>query len=189
MSRRAAGVALALALLLLLAGLLGWWRLGGGRRTRNGAPPVAGPSAPPVALPVDLYFPAGGATLKIEHRELQTSPAPKEEIRKVVEALLEGPHGPGLESPLPKGVVVGGVQLGADGTAYVDLRWEGHEDPPAGGSGEELQRVYSLVDSIALNVPQARRVVLLWNGSQRLTFSGHLDTSLPLLPSRELLSR
>jgi hypothetical protein len=29
-------------------------------------------------------------------------------------------------------------------------------------------------------------VVLLWNGVQRQTFSGHLDTSQPLAPLREL---
>ncbi|PYQ60097.1 MAG: sporulation protein, partial [Acidobacteria bacterium] len=59
--------------------------------------------------------------------------------------------------------------------------------PPPGGSTEEIQRVYSVVDSIVLGVPQASRVVLLWNGSQRETFSGHLDLSVPLVPDRGLL--
>jgi hypothetical protein len=40
------------------------------------------------------------------------------------------------------------------------------------------------VDSVALNVPQASRVALLWNGAQRETFSGHLDLSRPLIPDR-----
>ncbi len=40
-----------------------------------------------------------------------------------------------------------------------------------------------------MNVPQATRVALLWNGTQRLTFSGHLDTSRPLFPDRALLVR
>jgi hypothetical protein len=44
-----------------------------------------------------------------------------------------------------------------------------------------------VVDSIVLGVPQASRVVLLWNGSQRETFSGHLDLSVPLVPDRGLL--
>jgi len=30
--------------------------------------------------------------------------------------------------------------------------------------------------------------VLLWNGTQRVTFSGHLDTSRPLVPDRSLLA-
>jgi hypothetical protein len=93
----------------------------------------------------------------------------------------------GLVRPFPPGVKLGSVQLSADGTAFVDLRWQDHEDPPESGSTEEMQRVYSMVDSLALNVPQVSRVVLLWNGTQRITFGGHLDTSRPLLPDRSLL--
>jgi Sporulation and spore germination len=98
------------------------------------------------------------------------------------------PNAAGLVGPLPPEVKLGDVQLSADGTAFVDLRWPDHEDPPESGSTEELQRVYSLVDSVALNVPQVSRVVLLWNGTQRVTFSGHLDTSRPLVPDRSLLA-
>jgi hypothetical protein len=90
--------------------------------------------------------------------------------------------------PFPPEVKLGGVELAADGTAFVELRWPDHDDPPESGSTEEIQRVYSLVDSVALNVPQVHRVVLLWNGTQRITFAGHLDTSRPLLPDRTLLA-
>jgi hypothetical protein len=86
-------------------------------------------------------------------------------------------------------VILGSVQLAPDGVAYVDLRWSDHPDPPAAGSSEEIQRVYCLVNTIAFNVPEANRVAILWNGVQRLTFSGHLDTSRPLLPDRTLLAR
>jgi hypothetical protein len=49
--------------------------------------------------------------------------------------------------------------------------------------------VYSLVNSVALNVPAARRVALLWNGTQRQSFAGHLDTSRPLAPDPSLVVR
>lgn len=98
------------------------------------------------------------------------------------------PNASGLVRPLPPEVKLGDVQLSADGTAFVDLRWPGHDDPPESGSTAEIQRVYSLVDSVALNVPQVNRVVLLWNGTQRITFSGHLDTSRPLVADRSLLA-
>ena len=101
---------------------------------------------------------------------------------------IAAPAASGLVRPFPPEVKLGGVELSADGTAFVDLRWSDHEDPPESGSTEEMQRVYSLVDSVALNVPQVNRVVLLWNGTQRITFSGHLDTSRPLLPDRTLLA-
>ena len=98
------------------------------------------------------------------------------------------PNASGLVRPLPPEVKLGDVQLSADGTAFVDLRWPGHDDPPESGSTAEIQRVYSLVDSVALNLPQVNRVVLLWNGTQRITFSGHLDTSRPLVADRSLLA-
>jgi Sporulation and spore germination len=222
MSRRAAGWILAVALLLVIGGLAWWWQAGhgGGRAARRGAA-EGETGAATERHAFDLYFPASGGGLRSERRELQVSEAPKDRIRKVLEALLAGPAGAagaatgapgvgapgaspagtgggaaaapgaspaGLVRPLPPEVKLGSVELSADGTAFVDLRWPDREDPPESGSTEEIQRVYSLVDSVALNVPQVNRVVLLWNGTQRITFSGHLDTSRPLLPDRTLLA-
>jgi hypothetical protein len=183
MSRRAASFILGFALALLVGGGLWWWLSGRGHRGFGaGGPEAAGQAGERVGF--NLYFPAGGGGLQSEARELQVTAAPKDRIRKVVEALLAGPQTSGLARPLPEGVTLGSVQLGGDGIAYVDLRWPDHQDPPSGGSTEEIQRVYSVVDSVVLNVPQATRVALLWNGVQRETFSGHLDLSRPLAPDR-----
>ena len=183
MSRRAASFILGFALALLVGAGIWWWLSGrAGGRSGTGTPEAAAQAGEQVGF--SLYFPADNAELRVEPRDLRVTEAPKDRIRKVVEALLAGPKAPGLVRPFPEGVTLGAVYLGQEGTAYVDLRWEGHPDPPPGGSTEEIQRVYSLVDSIALNVPQVRRVVLLWNGSQRETFSGHLDLSRPLVPDR-----
>jgi hypothetical protein len=183
MSRRAASFVLGFALALLVGGGLWWWLSGrpGAGRGRGAAGTTAQPGKP---VSFQLYFPADGGTLKAEPRDLQVSDSPKDRIHKILDALLVGPRTAGLVGPFPAGVVVGGVLLGPDGTAYVDLRWPSHEEPPPGGSTEEIQRVYSVVDSVTLNVPQAQRLVLLWNGVQRETFSGHLDLSRPLVPDR-----
>jgi hypothetical protein len=185
MSRRAASFVMGLALALVLGGALWWWLGGRGglRRPGAGAPEAAAPKGEPVSF--NLYFPADGGGLRVEVRALSVSAEPKDRIRRVIEALLAGPKVAGLARPFPEGVVLGAVLLSPDGTAYVDLHWQDHPDPPPGGSTEEMQRIYSVVDSIALNVPQAPRVVLLWNGVQRETFSGHLDLSGPLGPDRE----
>jgi spore germination protein GerM len=186
MSRRAAAFVLGLALALIVGGALWWWLQGRGGKVRPGTPgPVE--TGPREKLTVDLYFPAGEG-LRLEKREIEATAAPKDRIRKIVTTLLAGPVSSGAARPFPEGVMLGSVQLGADGIAYLDMRWDGHPDPPAAGSTEEMQRVYSLVDSIAANVPQATQVVLLWNGAQRDTFSGHLDTSQPLAPSRSLVA-
>jgi len=183
MSRRAASFILGFALALLVGGGLWWWLAGrpeAGRR--HGA--VGTVAQPGQKVSFQLFFPADGGAIKAEPRDLQVLDAPKDRIHKILDALLVGPKAAGLVRPFPDGVVVGGVLLGGDGTAYVDLRWPNHEEPPPGGSTEEIQRVYSVVDSVTLNVPQALRVVLLWNGVQRDTFSGHLDLSRPLVPDR-----
>lgn len=188
MNRRAASFILGFALALLLGVGLWLWLSGrSGGRIGAGTPEAAAQAGEKVGF--SLYFPSDNAELRVEPRELKVTEEPKDRIRKVVEALLEGPKAPGLVQPFPEGVTLGAVHLGGDGTAYVDLRWAEHPDPPPGGSTEEIQRVYSLVNSIALNVPQARRVVLLWNGAQRETFSGHLDLSRPLVPDRAAAPR
>jgi Sporulation and spore germination len=183
MSRRAASFILGFALALLVgAGL--WWWLSGRAKVRFGAggSEAAGEGGEKVSF--NLYFPGAGGGLQVEPRELQVTEAPKDRARKVVAALLAGPTAAGLARPFPEGVTLGSVQLSDDGTAYIDLRWPDHPDPPPGGSTEEIQRVYSVVDSITLNVPQISRVALLWNSVQRESFSGHLDLSRPLVPDR-----
>lgn len=183
MSRRAASFILGFALALLVGAGVWWWLSGrGGRLPGAGVAETEAQVGERVAF--NLYFPADGGGLRSEPREIPVTAAPKDRIRKVVAALLDGPKGSGLARPFPPEVTLGSVQLGQDGTAYVDLRWPDHQDPPPSGSTEEIQRVYSIVDSVVLNVPQASRVVLLWNGAQRDTFAGHLDMSRPLVPDR-----
>ena len=184
MNRRAAAFILGLALALLAGGALWWWLQGLGDGGAEGGPAGSGGKA--VLVPFELWVPEG-IGLRVERRELQVTSAPKDRIRRIAEILL-APR-PGGGRLFPEGVTLAGVQLSKEGTAYVNLVWEGHEDPPPSGSTEELQRVYSLVNSITTNVPEARRVALLWNGLQRPTFAGHLDTSRPLAPLAALRTR
>jgi len=104
--------------------------------------------------------------------------------RREIRALFTGPRTQGLVAPLPAGVTVADAFVDAQGVAYVDLAAK-EPAPPASGSDLELLRVYSLVDSVLANEPRARSVVLLWNGAQRITFAGHVDTSAPLLEDRK----
>ena len=144
-----------------------------------------------LSLPVDLHFPAPGGRLAVESRELPPADEPTERVRAVVEAVLAGPRTRegGLLRPLSEDVVLDGIYLGPGGVAYLDLRTPEPREPPAVGSREEMQILFSLVNSVVLNVAEARRVVVLWNGRQRPTFAGHLDTSVPLAPDTDLVVR
>ena len=185
MSRRAAGLVLGAALLLLVGGLT-WWLLAG-RSGQPGTKAVGEEAGRPVE-PVQfiLYFPADGGRLAGERRELQVTESPRDRTRKIVQGLLAGPKAQNLYRPFPQGVRLGSVLL-ADDVIYLDLVWDGHPEPPSSGATEEIQRIYSVVDSICLNVPQVQRVAILWNGFQRLTF-GHLDLSRPMRPDRSLVA-
>jgi hypothetical protein len=135
----------------------------------------------------DLYFPGPSGLLTPERRSVEPVEGAEAQVRMLVEALLAGPEGESLARPFPEGVTVTQVMVDAGGTAYVDLTAPEEADPPSSGSMQEMQTVYSLVNTITLNVSGVRRVALLWNGVQRETFAGHLDTSRPLPPDPRMV--
>jgi hypothetical protein len=184
-TRLALAFAGALAVFVLIVG--GWWW----SQQRSAPADGAGGSfdGPTLDLAVILYFPGSGTALTAETRELAVPEGAEQQLLALARALLAGPESPLLSSPLPPGVEVRSVHLDGDGVAYVDLVTADGEGPPAGGSTEELLRVYSLVNTLALNVAAVERVVLLWNGEQRPTWSGHLDTSRPLAADSSLVER
>jgi hypothetical protein len=200
-NRRAAALVLAgtcLAALIALA----WWRFGARRAEpiattttpspSTGVSAATGTAAPPSAeLPtwvVRLYFPGQDGLLYPEAREIHAVDDAQARLRALLAALLAGPQDPALAPPLPQGVEIDAAFLSPAGVAYLGLRSQQHDTPPSMGSQAEMATVYSLVDSVALNLPAAQRVVLLWNGAQPESFGGHLDTSHPLSPNASLLA-
>lgn len=143
---------------------------------------------------VTLYFPGRGGRLYSEEREIPQTADIERRVMLLVEGLLAGPRGEGLYPPLPADAEVAGVHLTGERVAYVDLAAPAASAQPPWGSKRELLAVYSLVNSVLLNPPPSDRglpitgVVLLWNGQQRPTFAGHLDTTRPLGPNRALLA-
>jgi hypothetical protein len=185
--RLALAAAGALAVLALLAGGWWWWqRRAQGPGEDGAAVPADGPL---LDLAVTLYFPTRGTTLAGEPHQMAVPDDPERQLLALARALLAGPANPALAAPLPEGVEVRSVHLGIDGVAYVDLAAPEAAEPPSGGTTEERLRVYSLVNTLALNIAAVDRVVLLWNGVQRQTFSGHLDTGRPLAPDTSLIPR
>lgn len=102
---------------------------------------------------------------------------------------------------LPAGVRLLALEV-LDGVAYVDLtlaevgagigdrpgaprRSAVVLERPAMGLTEELLAVYSVVNSLTANSLGIDRVVLMWNGEQRPTFAGHVDTTRPLMADLE----
>jgi hypothetical protein len=193
MSRRFAALLVG-AIVVLAAAMVVWqavrlWREREEPASAAAPGAVPGPAAPRQSVPFRLFFPGGGGLLYVEQRQLDVTTDPRERTESIVRALLAGPRGEGLAAPLPPGIELALVLLGSDGTAFVDLHEPAGGAPPPSGSRREMLTVYSLVNSIVHNVPEARRVVLLWNGVQPTTFAGHLATDRPLAPSTDLVAQ
>ena len=139
-------------------------------------------------LPVRLYFPAEDGLLHAEERAIVPIDDPEGRVRMLIEDLLTGPVDPSLLPPFPPGVSLDSVFISDTGVAYLDLGADGSPRPPLAGSRQELLAVYSLVDSTLLNVPEVRSVAVLWNGQQRASFAGHVDTSRPLVIDQSYLA-
>ena len=189
MSRRAAALVVGTAAALAIFIALVWWSTA--RHPDPGAPPGVEPTADTqvATAAAELYFPNTAGWLGRESRELPAAPSAEARAAQVAAALLAGPTQPGHLAPLGEGVELASLHLSDAGVVYVDLVDARLAAPPVDGSRGELLVVYSFVNSILANVPEARGVVLLWNGNQRPTFAGHVDTTRPLPADPAWLAR
>jgi hypothetical protein len=194
MSRRAAAALVALAAAIAAGG--GLW-LARGRRpaapppaplaTSLAAPPA--PVAAPERRPATLWLPAAAGRLAAREVEIESSPELAARLAALLAALFAAADD-GFTAPVfPAPVAVGSLVLAADGTLYVDLRPADGGAPPGAGSTLEAQRVYAIVHTVLRNEPRVTSVVLLWNGVQRESLAGHVDTRRPLVARPEFEAR
>ena len=96
----------------------------------------------------------------------------------IVNALIKGPQ-KGLVKTIPVDTRLNALYITSDGTCYVDLSVAIRKNHP-GGSKLELLTIYSLVNSLVLNVAEVERVQFLIDGNETLTLAGHIDLQLPI---------
>ncbi len=171
----------------VLAGLVTALLACGGAEESGTGPEGPGGNRPPSGdlQTVTLFFPGTGELLVKEERRLPKG-TPEEQIRAIVQALLEGPEAPEARPVLPGDTTVGGVYLGTAEVVYLDLHRTGNKPPPPMGSLQETLMIYSLVNSVVLNVQGVERLSLLWNGTQQESLAGHLSNGGPLEPRPQL---
>jgi germination protein M len=99
--------------------------------------------------------------------------------KQVVELLIQGPRSQDHAPTIPPGTTLRELFVTEGGTAYVDLSLEMARRHP-GGATAELNSVYSIVNSLAHNFREIRRVQVLIQGREVETLSGHLALSRPL---------
>jgi len=173
-------IALLLCAMMLVAMAAAWVALRFAppepRPGRSSAPAAPGES---IVSEVYLYFgDPQNEYLSAEIRSLSHSPGPLSLSRAIVEAIIAGPASNRTRT-IPEQTVLDGIYIDDDATAFVDLSPAMVEAHP-GGAHSELMTVFSIVNSLILNVPQIKRVKLMIGGTDASSLAGHIDLRHPL---------
>ena len=127
---------------------------------------------------VHLYFAdRENRFLIAEDRAVLHSDEPAELGRIIIKELIAGPR-EGLMQTIPAGTNLRAFYITQDGTAYVDLTREITEEHP-GGVKSEILTIYSIVNTLILNIPEINAVKILIGGGESLTLTGHIDLRFP----------
>jgi hypothetical protein len=172
---------------LLIAGLalavgLGPLTAMGDERSAAADPPLD-LSAP---ASVHLYFAdVDGRYLRAEERSLPQGADPTDQGRNIISALIEGPRS-NLGPTLPEGTELKAFFIAEDRTAYADFSPALGERHP-GGAHSELLTVYSIVNSLLLNLPRIETVKILIAGRESETLAGHVLLTFPYIANMLLI--
>ena len=134
------------------------------------APPVAGPEE---NVQLMIAYDDDGV-LKTERTKLALSHEPGARAKQVLRQLLSEYSQKPSPHPLAEGAGVKDVFMLADGLCVVDLNASFAEGHRSGVMVEEMT-IASMVESLAMNVPEIRRVKFLVEGKERETLAGHAD--------------
>ena len=139
--------------------------------------------------PVTLFFEGPEMLLVRETRNVGLPENPAGALSLVARELLKGSSNAGVPHIFPRDTVVRATFLLPDGTAFVDLGGPTLEQGWGTGSHEELMAVYSVVQTVTTNFPEAKRVRILINDEPAETLAGHVNLSRALLPSATYVAR
>ena len=128
-----------------------------------------------------LYFPAlNEDKIMPENRSITWAQSDTDRVRQVILALAEGSR-QGYGRLIPASTTVRAVFLAADGTAYLDFSNDLVSDFEPGIQTETLA-IYSIVNSITMNIPTVKRVRFLILGQEVETLDGHADLTVAYTP-------
>jgi len=93
---------------------------------------------------------------------------------EILKTLIEGTQLVHLESTWPKGTKINSFFITDDGKAYVDLNLEPGMVETM-DTQSELLAIYSMVNSLTLNISKIQMVKILIQGEDAVTLAGHID--------------
>jgi len=142
--------------------------------------------SPAYSQQVTLYFPQHNKSyLGLEKRDINLGASLTEEARNIMLALMDGPQ-TGLNPIFNPGEHLRQVFIDQAGIAYVDLKATAVRGLQGGVQWERLT-LWSMVNSLCLNLDGVNSVEILIDGREIFTLYGHLDLSYPLYPDLSLI--
>ncbi len=164
---------------ILIAGGVGWYLAQKSvDLPRTGAPGASYEAPVGKKQMVHLYFgDHQGRYLSAEQRIVAQPADVAVAARRLVQALIQGPEKRGART-LPQEPILRSLFVTGEGVAYVDFAAGAFDHYPASVKAELLS-IYSIVNTLVLNVEEIRRVKFLVGGQEAATLAGHVDLSHP----------
>jgi len=142
-------------------------------------------TAPSASWTATLYFgDETGRTLIKEHRIITSGQSPEKKAEALLQELLKGPISRGTRT-LPQQTHELGITFDKQ-ILTVDFSAELKKNHP-GGSASEILTVYSVVNTLTMNIPEARRVQFLVEGKNIDNIAGHIDCRQPIAPRPDII--
>jgi spore germination protein GerM len=128
---------------------------------------------------IHLYFANKENSFLIAEKRLLVQPDDPAQMGKlIIESLIKGPK-EGLMRTISSDATLRALFVTEDKTAYADFSPVIREKHP-GGCKSEIITIYSIVNSLILNIPEIDTVKILIDGRESMTLAGHIDLRFPL---------
>jgi len=130
-------------------------------------------------LVAHLYFADARSPFLVAEARVMVSPGDPVALgRRLMAELINGPS-EGNDPTIPAGTRLRSFFLLDEGTAVVDFSAQFRENHPGSCRMEQLT-LFSVVNSLILNVSEIKRVQILIDGAEAQTLAGHLALAFPL---------
>jgi hypothetical protein len=136
---------------------------------------------------VTLFFSDANERFLIpEKRFIPKENGPEEQAQEMVKALLAGSK-TGLVNTFPEKADLQSVKMEGGDTLLVNFSESLATNHP-GGSTAEMATVYSLTNTLTVNIPAIKKVKILIGGKERESLKGHIGLKNPFTINRELIA-
>ncbi len=117
--------------------------------------------------------------LKAEKQKVVFDTNARKYAQNLIRNLLDGPQSNNLISPVPEETKLIALYIQDDNTAVLDFSNEISKNHPR-GSQAEILTIYSIVNTLTLNINEIEKVKILINGNEAETLAGHISLKFPL---------